>query len=157
MASPITKITQVKPTHEQEVEQSLTNLQDSLVEHQEALQSLLVLIQDLQNSGVLDILHSLLNAKEKVATIALEQILKPSVLATMKNAMTVIGMVSKVNPEQLQQISDALVTGLERGKERLISDRRVTMLDVATALRDPGVNRSVGFMLALLQGMGQKL
>ena len=132
-------------------------MQESVADHQEALQSLLTLIQDLDSSGVLEILHALLNSKEKVASIALKQILKPSVLNHDKKHYDRDGDRHKIDPEQLDMLMEALISGLHQGQKRLESNKRVSMFNLAKALRDPGVNRALAFMLGLLQGMGQKL
>ncbi|EPZ52762.1 DUF1641 domain-containing protein [Alicyclobacillus acidoterrestris] len=157
MAQPTTKIKRIEITEQDEKRRSLQELQESVADHQEALQSLLTLIQDLESSGVLEILHALLNSKEKVASIALEQILKPSVLNTIKNAMTAMGVVSKIDPEQLGVLMEAFIAGLHQGQKSLESNQRVSMFNLVKAFRDPGVNRALTFMLGLLQGLGQKL
>ncbi|WP_157068501.1 DUF1641 domain-containing protein [Alicyclobacillus sendaiensis] len=157
MARPITNIKRIEFTKPEQNRIALHELEDSVADHKKALQSLLVLIQDLENSGVLEILHAALNSKEKIASIALEQILKPSVLNGVKNAMTAVGLVMKMDPDQVGALVDAVVVGLQRGQENLESNKKVGVFELVKALRDPGVNRALAFVLGLLQGLGEKL
>ncbi|WAH36272.1 DUF1641 domain-containing protein [Alicyclobacillus dauci] len=157
MAEPTINIKRSEPIKEQQQDKAAEEMREAFAAHGEAIRSFLVLIQDLHDSGLLEILHALLNSKEKVASIVLEQILKPSVLNTIKNAMSAVGMVSKLDPDQLNTLTEALVSGLERGKDNLESGKRVGLFDLAKALRDPSINRTLSLLLGLAQGMGQKL
>ncbi|KPV45200.1 DUF1641 domain-containing protein [Alicyclobacillus ferrooxydans] len=157
MAQPTTNIKYIEFTSEEQDIMALKELQAAVVERQEALERLLQVIQDLHESGIFDILHGLLVSKEKIAGILLEQILKPSVLGTVKNAMTAMGTVSKIDPNQLSTLTEALVSGLEAGQERLESNKKAGMFELAKALRDPGMNRALVLMLGFLQGLGQAL
>ncbi|WP_206922147.1 DUF1641 domain-containing protein [Alicyclobacillus suci] len=157
MAKPTTSINRVEPSHEEQSMEVTQELQAVFAAHSDAIKSLLVLVQDLHDSGVLEMLHALLNSKEKVASIVLEQVLKPSVLNTIKNAMTALGMVSKLDAEQLGKLTDAMVTGLEHGQAKLASGERVGVFQLAKAVRNPDINRTLALMLGLAEGMGQKL
>ena len=157
MAQPTTNIKYIEFTSEEQDIMARKQLQAAVVERQEALERLLQVIQDLHESGIFDILHGLLVSKEKIAGILLEQILKPSVLGTVKNAMTAMGTVSKIDPNQLSTLTEALVSGLKSGQERLESNKKAGMFELAKALRDPGMNRALVLMLGFLQGLGQAL
>ncbi|MCL6633714.1 MAG: DUF1641 domain-containing protein [Alicyclobacillus herbarius] len=157
MARPINNVKRIEPTQLERNQEALQELGESIAKHQDALQSLLTLIADLENSGVLEMLHALLNSKEKIASIVLDQVLKPSVLNTVKNGMTAMGTVSKIDPEELGLLMEAVVTGLHQGQESLKSKGKVGVFDLVKASRDPGVKRALGFMLGFLQGMGEKL
>jgi uncharacterized protein YjgD (DUF1641 family) len=74
----------------------------------------------LQNSGIIDILQAFLSSKATIATIALEQVQRPSMISTINNAMTGMGMVSKIDAKQLGVLTDALVTGLQQVRKRSI-------------------------------------
>ena len=157
MAQPTTNIKNIEYTSEEQDMMALKQWRATLVESQEALERLLQVVQDLHESGILDILHGLLTSKEKIAGILLEQILKPSVLGTVKNAMTAIGTVSKIDPNQLSTLTEALVSGLQAGQERLELNKKTGVFELAKALRDPGSNRALSLVLGVLQGLGQAL
>ncbi len=157
MAQPTTNIKYIEFPSQDQDQLALKQLQAAVVERQEALEHLLQVIQDLHESGIFDILHGLLASKEKIAGILLEQILKPSVLGTVKNAMTAMGTVSKIDPNQLSTLTEALVSGLKAGQERLELNQKAGMFELAKTLRDPGMNRALVLMLGFLQGLGQAL
>ncbi|MFB5191288.1 DUF1641 domain-containing protein [Alicyclobacillus fastidiosus] len=157
MAKPTTNVNRLEPTTEEQLADASREVQKAFAEHGDAIKSLLAVVQDLYDSGVLEMMHALLNSKEKVASIALEQILKPSVLNTIKNAMTACSMVSKIDPEQLSTLVDALVVGLRRGQDNVESGKRVGVLQLAKTLRNSDVNRTFALLLGVLEGMGQKL
>jgi uncharacterized protein YjgD (DUF1641 family) len=157
VAKPTTDVKQSESVQGEQGQKSLQEIQQVFDTYGDAIESFLVVLQDLHHSGLLEMVHSLLNAKEKVASIALEQVLKPSVLNTIKNAMSALAMVSKLNPDQLSTLTEAVVAGLHQGQERLDGGKRVGVIDLAKAMRNPDINRTLALLLGVLQGMGQKL
>lgn len=157
MASPTSIVNRAEPGDQEQKQLELQELLESLAQHKKSVQSLLTVIQDLDKSGILDILHAILNAKEQVATIVLEQILKPSVLSTVKNAMTAVGLVSQIDSDQLSRLTEALVAGLQSGQENLEANKRVGLFDLLRTLKDPGTQRTLSLALGVLHGVGEKL
>nr|WP_230087952.1 DUF1641 domain-containing protein [Alicyclobacillus mali (ex Roth et al. 2021)] len=71
--------------------------------------------------------------------------------------MIAVGLVGKIDPDRIGALADAVVVGLQRGHESLESNKKVGVFELVKALRDPGVNRALAFVLGLLRGLGERL
>jgi uncharacterized protein YjgD (DUF1641 family) len=157
LAKPIRIVKRHELTEEERQQQSMQELSRSLTAHQEALQQSLKLVQELHESGALSMVTALLESREKVAKIALGQVVKPAMTQTINNAMEVAGAASQLDPKLTKKVMGGVVAGMERAAEALDNGEKVGVFDLLKAMRDPGVNRALTMGLRFLQGMGEKL
>ncbi|MDA5110633.1 MULTISPECIES: DUF1641 domain-containing protein [Brevibacillus] len=157
MAKPTTKIVRPVLTEAEKQAQALEQVKQDAAQHAEGIREALKLLQELHDSGILEALKSLLEAKEKVAKIAVGQLLRPPVTNSINNAMAVAEALSEIEPDMTKKLVGSLVQGLQQAKEGLEQDSKVGLFDLVRALQDPDINRAIGFGLNLLKGMGQGL
>lgn len=86
MGKPITNIAKEESTQEQMKIQKIDRLVEDLSKNADGLKKSMELLQELHESGVLEIALSLLKAKEKVAKIAIDQMVRPPVTNVINNA-----------------------------------------------------------------------
>ncbi|MCL6633256.1 MAG: DUF1641 domain-containing protein [Alicyclobacillus herbarius] len=157
MARPINVVERTEQTAERQQAEALQELSVMVAKHHDVLMEMLTVAKDLNDSGVFDILHGLLSAKERVAAIALEQALKPGVVNILKNAMMAIQVVASLSPDTLAALGDAALAGLEGGQQALERKGKPGLLRVMRDLRDPNVQRALTWLLGFLRGMGERL
>lgn len=157
MAKSITQIHTAQPSPEEQQARQLAELTQSVAQHGEALQQTLKLVQELHNSGALQMLQALLQAKEQVAEIAVHQMSKPAVTRTVNHAREAVGALGELDPAVTKQVVSGVVSGMERARESLERNEQVGMLDLWKAMRDPHVNKAVTALIGFLKGMGEKL
>ncbi|QQE79024.1 DUF1641 domain-containing protein [Alicyclobacillus sp. SO9] len=157
MASPSTSIHREQPNEAELLSQSLQELTVTLTQHSSAIVSLLKLVAELEESGVLQTLTALLKAKNEVLAVALEQITKPGTVNAIENLLSVVQAVQKVDGKQVQSVLQALTQGLEVGHAHLKEKPEVGVFDLVRALRDPAVSRSMSLVLGGLKGFGEGL
>lgn len=157
MAQPIKVIQKTELTEEQKKMQSLENLLSGVAENKDSLLETLNLLQELHDSGILDAFGSLLKAKEKAAKIAVGQFTRQPVTNMINNAMAAGGILTELNPETTSKLAKSLTAGLKKAEQGLKEDSNIGLFDLMKALKDPDINRVLGFGFNLLKGMGEGL
>ncbi len=157
MAQPINVIQKTELTEEEKKKQSLENLLSGIAENKDSLLETLALLQELHDSGILDAVGSLLNAKEKAASIAIGQLTRQPVTNMINNAMAAGGLLTELDPETTSKLSKSLMSGLKKAEQGLKDDSKIGLFDLMKALKDPDINRVLGFGFNLLKGMGEGL
>lgn len=157
MANPISTVQKQELTPEQQKEQTLNQLLATLTDNAEGLQQTVKLLQQLNESGILPALQALLQAKEQVASIAMEQLLRPPVTNMINNAMAAAGALSSIEPETTRKLMDSVSQGLQKAEEGLVNNDSTSLWDLMKVIKDPDLNRALTFGLNLLKGLGQGL
>ena len=157
MAKPIHLIKRTELTEEQKKEQSLESLLSEVAENKDSLVETLDLLQELHNSGILEVINSLVKTKEEVAKIAVGQMTREPVTNMINNAMAAGGVLTQMDPEMTKKLMGSVAKGLERAEQGLQSNSETRLLDIMKALKDPDMNRAITFGLNLLKGIGEEL
>jgi uncharacterized protein YjgD (DUF1641 family) len=157
MGKPITTIEKEELTQEQLKVEKLDRLVDDISMHSDGLKQTIELLQELHESGIMEIVVSLLRAKEKVAKIAIDQMVRPPVTNTINNAMAAAGALSEMEPDTTKKLVKSLSMGIVRAEEGIKNGEKVGILDLLKVLKDPDINRTLVFGLNLLKGMGEGL
>lgn len=157
MAKPIQVIQKTELTEEQIKMRSLENLISGIADNKDSLLETLELLQELHNSGIMDALGSLLKAKESAAKIAVGQLTRKPVTNMINNAMAAGGILTNLDPETTSKLAKSLTTGLQKAEQGLKADTKLGLFDLMKALKDPDINRALGFGFNLLKGIGEGL
>jgi uncharacterized protein YjgD (DUF1641 family) len=157
MAQPITVVKKNIKTEEQIQTEKLAELQAALAEKDEALTKALDIIGELHSIGALEAANAMLEAKDKIASIALGQATREPVTNMINNLMGAAGVLTKMDPEVTTKLLDSVVAGVKQGGSFVESEEKVGVLDLMKVLKDPDINRAIGFGINFLKGMGQEL
>jgi len=157
MARPIQTIQKAELTEEEKKIQSLENLLSGVAQNKDSLLETLNLLQELHDSGVMEALGSLLKAKESAAKIAVGQLTRKPVTNMINNAMAAGGILTELDPETTSKLAKSLTAGLKKAEQGLKADTKFGLLDLMKAVKDPDINRALGFGFNLLKGIGEGL
>ncbi|MCP1122308.1 MULTISPECIES: DUF1641 domain-containing protein [Bacillus] len=157
MAKEITMIQKTVLTEEQTKQQLSKELLQQVEENQEAIEETIQLLAQLQKAGLLDAAVSLLEAKEDVSKIAIEQLNREPVKNALNNIMGAGEALSSVDPEVTKQVTSSLVTGLQYATDELKKGQKTSVMDFFKVLRDPDINRAITFGFNFLKAFGQGL
>jgi uncharacterized protein YjgD (DUF1641 family) len=157
MAAPITAIKRHEPAAEEIKEQKLNDLKTLLAQQDIALNKMIDILSELNENGILEAVHSMLLAKEKIAAIALGQITREPVTNLINNVMGAAGALTSLDPETTKKLINGLTTGIAEANQHLIKPKKVGVLDLLKILNDPDINRAIGFSLQFLKGLGKGL
>ncbi len=138
MAKPITTVQSPEPTPQQQNEQTLNQLIGTLIENADGVKQTAKLLQELNGSGILPALQALLEAKEQVAEIAVNQMLRPPVTNMMNNAMAAAGALTSIEPETTKKLMASLAEGLKKSAARIVGQRNYQRVDPDESHDGPG-------------------
>lgn len=157
MAAPITAIKKHLLTEEELKQQKLEDLTTLLTDNEEALNKIISLVGELNNIGVLEAANAMLQAKEKIAKVALGQLTREPITNLINHLMGAAGALTTLDPELTQKLASGVSSGMEEGAKHLESDKKIGMFDLLKVLNDPDINRAIGFGLHFLKGLGKEL
>ncbi|MED4071867.1 DUF1641 domain-containing protein [Priestia endophytica] len=157
MAKPITKIEKPVLTEEEEQERTLQEVLHELSKNVGGVKETMTLLQELHKSGILGAVNHLVEAKEDVTKIAVEQMLRPPVTNAINNAMAAAGALTDVDPQTTEKLASGFAKGLQKAEEGVKEEKKMSMFELARSLKDPDVNRAIKFSLNLLKGVGEGL
>ncbi|MEI4830953.1 DUF1641 domain-containing protein [Bacillus sp. FJAT-53711] len=157
MAAPIKAIQKQELTEEEQKQQKLEDLKVLLANNEEALNQMFNIIGELNDIGMLEAANSMLKAKEPIAKIVLGQVTREPVTNLINNMMGAAGALTELDPELTKKLVSSVLTGMDEGNEHLQSNKKVGILDLMKVLKDPDINRAIGFGLHFLKGMGKGL
>ncbi|MED1404682.1 DUF1641 domain-containing protein [Bacillus mycoides] len=157
MAAPIQAIQKQELTGEELKQQKLEALKELLANNEDALNQMFNIVGELNDIGMLEAANSMLKAKEPIAKIVLGQVTREPVTNLINNMMGAAGALTELDPELTKKLIGSVLTGMDEGNQHLQSNKKVGILDLMKVLKDPDINRAIGFGLHFLKGMGKGL
>jgi uncharacterized protein YjgD (DUF1641 family) len=157
MAQPITAIPKPLFSEKEKGEKKGDSLRAILIEHEEALEQIMVIVKELHEAGVLETLTAMIQAKEKITEIGLKQINSEPVTNLLSLLMGTAGALTQFDTEQTPKLIRSLGTGLTEANQYSEADQRIKVFDLLKLLNDPDINRAIGFLIHFLKGMGKGL
>ena len=157
MAAPIQAIQKQELTEEERKQQKLEDLKKLLANNEEALNQMFNIVGELNDIGMLEAANSMLKAKEPIAKIVLGQVTREPVTNLINNMMGAAGALTELDPELTKKLIGSVLIGMDEGNQHLQSNKKVGILDLMKVLKDPDINRAIGFGLHFLKGMGKGL
>jgi uncharacterized protein YjgD (DUF1641 family) len=115
------------------------------------------IVGELNDIGVFEAANAMLLAKEKIAKIALGQINREPVTNIINNLMSAAGVLSSIDPELTKKLASSVAAGMDEGSNHLQSNKKLGLFDLVKALKDPDINRAIGFGLHFMKGLGKGL
>ncbi|MFC7391467.1 DUF1641 domain-containing protein [Scopulibacillus cellulosilyticus] len=157
MAQPITDIHRPAFTEEQQTEMKLNNLKKQFANNEEGLNKILDIIEELNDIGVLEAADAMLHAKENIAKIVLEQVSREPVTNLLNTIIGATGEIMSSDPEQTKALISSALAGINEGHQFVQADKKIRVIDLMKTLKDPDINRAIGFGIYFLKGMGKQL
>ncbi|MDR7000208.1 DUF1641 domain-containing protein [Neobacillus niacini] len=157
MAKPITKIKEPIFSEEEKKADRIEGVIQDLAENADGIKETIKLLQELHESGVLEALNRFIDAKEKVAKIAVGQLLRPPVTNAINNGMAAAGALTELNPEMTKKIMNGMTRGIQKAEKELRTNKKMGVFKLVKLMRDADINRALTFSLSLLQGIGAGL
>src|SRR5690606_13679510 len=155
MASPITQIKKKEWTADEIRQQKLYELETLIAEQDQALNKLLAITGDLDDAGVLDAVLAMVKAKEGIAEVVMGQATREPVTNLINNMMSAAGALTAIDPASTGKLASSVVNGLKEAQNQ--NGKKLGVLQLVKAFRDPDINRTIKFGLNFLKGMGKGL
>ena len=156
MAAPITEIH--NPITEEEIkQQKLEELKTLITDNEDALNNMFKIVNELNDSGVFEAATSMLQGKEQIAKIALQQITRQPVTNLINTLMGATGALMNADAAQSTKLLNSALAGIDEGNKFLQADKKIGVLELMKTLNDPDINKAIGFGVHFLKGMGKEL
>ncbi|MBD8586463.1 DUF1641 domain-containing protein [Peribacillus castrilensis] len=156
MAAPITEIHN-SITEEEIKLQKLEELKTLITDNEDALNNMFKIVNELNDSGVFEAATSMLQGKEQIAKIALQQITRQPVTNLINTLMGATGALMNADAAQSTKLLNSALAGIDEGNKFLQAEKKIGVLELMKTLNDPDINRAIGFGVHFLKGMGREL
>lgn len=157
MAEPIKQF-KPEPRNKEELKQeNLDHVLDKLAENREAVDQLLTIAGELHESGMLDIIKSLLKTRVEVSEVAMKQVNQPKTLNILRNVMGAAEALGSIDPDQLNKMLDGVAAGVKQSAVHDQPEEPIGILGMYKATKNSNIQTSLHMMMQFLEGMGQHL
>ncbi len=157
MAKPITAFENRQKMEEEVHFEKMEHLVDHVIENADGLKQTIALLHELHESGILEAMVSLVQAKDKVAKIAVDQMVRPPVTNLINNAMAAAGALTELDPAFTKILVAGVANGMRNAEESVKNGEKAGVKDLFKAMKDPDINRTILFGIHLLKGIGKGL
>ncbi|WP_157831133.1 MULTISPECIES: DUF1641 domain-containing protein [Bacillaceae] len=155
MAKAIRQINKHVPNAMEEQAQSIGEILKALADNKEGILSALAILKNLQEIGILDALHAILENRTDVGVIAMQQVNQPGMHNTIKNAIYLFNFMGTLKPDQLQSMLGGVTKGLDHMGESIKNHEKHSLWKLGKSLRDPEIKAAMTTMVEFLHGMGE--
>ncbi len=157
MAKQISDIEKQTLSEQEERAEALSKILDMTADNYDGIMTLLEIIEELQETGVLDMLKGFLRTRDKVGALAVEQLNQPMMHRVIKNGTNAFQFLGGIDPAQLQTIMNGISQGMDNSAVRMTSDdQTIGLWGMMKKMRDPDVSASMKTILGFMEGMGQE-
>lgn len=161
MAKAITNIKTAPQKIEDLESEAKSRITSALVKNEESVLAFLEIANELQQSGVLDILRGLLKNRHQIGVLGMSQLNQPKAHRLLKNGIQGVQFLGSLEPSSMQKVMDSVTTGMKYAMTPEETGNSVKarrgIFQTLKLLRDPDVSESLTFSLRFLKGMGQDL
>lgn len=157
MAKAIKQIEKTRLTQQEEQTEDLTAILKLIAENRDAITTSLEIIGELKQTGVLDMVKGALKTREKIGSIAMEQINQPSMHNMIRNGFNTVEFLGSLNPDQMKMMLNAVSNGLNETSDTIGKNEQIGLWGMMKSIRDPNVNTAITTMLGFLNGMGKEM
>lgn len=136
---------------------NLEGLLEDLAEHRETLGRLMDTAEDLEQSGILDLLEVIGTRDEASGEQLYETFAEnPESLQAIQNLSLLAGGVSRMNPDTLAAVIDGIEDGPSVSRDAIADPPEIGILGALKQLQDQDVRRGLGVIFVLLKAIGTR-
>ncbi|MEK4030621.1 DUF1641 domain-containing protein [Pseudobacillus sp. FSL P4-0506] len=147
MAKAITQIRRMELSEEEQRQRDLQEIEAMLIEHKEAVQAFMNVLDKVYKSGGMDLAVGLFDQGDRVLDVLVKAMDNPGAAKTLKNGLLLIGTLGQLNVEKLGPIIERLNSGLDEVAEWSEGDRSLAQLFKQTNWKE-----SLLFLISFLKG-----
>ncbi len=120
-----------------------------------SIRDLLELVRLLEERGVLRFSADVLRSEDRLVAVLTDRLDPVSIRRAVQNLEVLVRTFERLDPTTLAALTGGLPAALEEA-HRAEGAPPMGLLEIATAVRDPEVNRGVRMVLGLLRGIGRR-
>ncbi len=157
MAKATTQIEKRVLSQAEQDARSLSELISAVAQQKDALLVFLDIIGELHASGALEIVQGALKNRQAIGAIGLDQLNKSGAQNLIKNSMSTLQFLGKLDPVKMETMLTSVAAGVEHAVQPADEEPKqsVGLLKLMQQLRDPEVSASLMMLMRFLRGMGE--
>lgn len=156
MAKPTRQINIAPVSEEESRKEALEEIQTALIDNKESVLSTIELLNNINKSGVTNLLNGLFSEGDKVLDVIVTEASKAENTNAIKNILLLMGTLGTLNIKELEPILLKVNNGVQRVSDDPEPDATTGYVDLFKKLKDPEVNRSLTLLIRFLEGMGEE-
>jgi uncharacterized protein YjgD (DUF1641 family) len=149
MAKPI----EIRPAATDAREELRCRLENAPVEHADALLSCYELVQQLHDTGVIDVLRGVLGAGDRVVEHAVSVVSQPETVRALRNLMVMGKILGSIDPELLHSVA----ASLPAEREEKMPEKPPSLFAILKRMNSEDSRRALAVTAAVLEGAGKGL
>ncbi|WP_158751803.1 DUF1641 domain-containing protein [Acidobacterium sp. S8] len=149
MAKPI----EIRPQPRNAREELQRRLDNAPVEHADAMLSLYELLQQLHDSGTLDLLRGTVGAGDEIVNHAVRLITQPESVRSIRNVLILAKLLGSIDPEILHQLSEAVPAAVEQSRQ----EEPPSLWALLKSFRSEDSRRALAAGAGVLEVIGRQL
>lgn len=154
MAKRMTNIKKYQRTREEQVEKDVQEVKEAVADNKDAILKGIDLLKAMQETGTLDTAAAFTRSKDETLANVVKEIDKDQYEPLLRNLPELVFLLGEIHVSGVRDLSSRLNNGIESMEKQGTTDK-TSFLDLAKALKDPEINRSVTMLLHFLKGMGK--
>ncbi|WLR52918.1 DUF1641 domain-containing protein [Bacillus tianshenii] len=155
MAKAISNIKKMDVPKEIQVDKDVQEIKEALSENKEAVLKGIKLLRALDDGDTLDLLYALTKQKKEAIHNFSEELNRPQYSKIFENLPEMMFLFGELDLPAIRNITGRINEGLKTAEAESQS-HKTSYMDLAKALKDPDINRSITMALYFLKGMGRE-
>jgi uncharacterized protein YjgD (DUF1641 family) len=157
LAKAITHISRRVPAAEEKLERAKEEILEAAAENKESILLLLDVVNDLKQSGVLEMAHAFISNRDQIGVIGMNQLNKSGAQNLIKNSIGAAQFLAKLEPGQLELLLGALASGADNALRKSGKTEKVGVFGMLKAMGSSDIQAAFGFLLNFLRGVGKHM
>ncbi|WP_173916672.1 DUF1641 domain-containing protein [Halobacillus sp. Marseille-Q1614] len=155
MGKAITNIKRLEVSKEEQLEKDYQEVKQALAENKDAIIKGIDLLKALEEGGTLNTLQAVSRSKKKALGYFVNEISKETYSPLLENLPQLFFLLVELDVKSIREVTSRLNEGVKQMNEADVHDK-TSVFDMAKALKDPEINRSITMLMQFLKGMGRE-
>ncbi|GGC79330.1 hypothetical protein GCM10007216_07270 [Thalassobacillus devorans] len=153
MAKSMTNIKRMEVPKEVQVDRDMEEIKEAVSENKHAILEGIKLLKALDDADTLQALYALTNHRKDAMRLMAKELNKDQYSGVLENLTGFMFLLGELDVDAIRNLSDRVNRGLEETEKE--PESKTGFMDLAKALKDPEINRSVTMLMQFLKGMGR--
>lgn len=155
MAKAIRQIREEIPNSLQEKEEAVDELLKELADNREAIIGAIRILRELQEMRALETIGAMLDQRQEVGAIAIQQINQPTMHNVIKSGISAFKFLGSLQPSELETMMEGVGNGMKRLSETAEEGEKQSFWKMRKRLRTPEIRAAITTMINFMEGMGE--
>jgi uncharacterized protein YjgD (DUF1641 family) len=151
----IRQIRKEVPNQQEEQQQAMADILKELADNREAIMGASGILKGLQEMKILESVGALLDQRNEVGAIAIQQINQPTMHNVIKSGIAAFKFLGSLQPSQLETIMEGVGIGLKRLSQTGQKGDKQSIWKMRRRLRSPEIRAAMTTMVDFMEGMGE--